>query len=98
MDLFFTLQCYGAAFCGNVNSVDSVYVQAAMENYRNPDRCADPLDLASPERITAASRPYPIIFSEAAAASNEANLGISCKMALPVFQPALSQRLGREIV
>lgn len=33
MDLFFDLQCYGAAFCVNVNSVGSVYVQDAMEMY-----------------------------------------------------------------
>lgn len=46
MDLFFDLQCYGTAFCGNVNSVSSVYVQIAMETCRNPDRCATAMALA----------------------------------------------------
>lgn len=45
MDLFFDLQCYGAAICGNVNSVGPVYLQTAMENPGNLNRCTAALAL-----------------------------------------------------
>jgi hypothetical protein len=97
MDLFFDLQCYGAAFCGNVNSVGSVHVQITMESLGNLNRCTAALALATSSGDAAAARPYPVIYPEAAFASNEANLGISSKVDLSVFVPALSFRLDFEI-
>lgn len=97
MDLFFDLQCYGAAFCGNVNSVGSVHVQTAMEGPGNPNRCTVAMALAPSSRAAAAARAYPVIYPEAAFASNEANLGTSSKMDLSVFVPVLSFCLDYEI-
>ncbi|MNN62903.1 hypothetical protein D3C81_1782380 [compost metagenome] len=97
MDLFFDLQCYGAAFCGNVNSVGTVHMQTTMENIGNLNRCTAALALAPSKRDAAAAWPYPVIYPEAVAASNEANLGTSSKVDLSVFVPALSFHLDYEI-
>lgn len=69
-----------------------------MESCRNYNRHAASLALAPPEGDAAALGPDPVIYPEAAAASNEANLGTSSKMDLSAFVPALSQCLDGEIV
>ena len=61
MDLFFNLQCYGAAFCVKVNSIGSVYVQVAMETCGDPDRYTSSLALAIYFRTAKATRSYSMV-------------------------------------
>lgn len=61
MDLFFNLQCYGAAFCVNVNSIGSVYVQIAMETCGGSDRYTSSLALASYYRTASVDRSYSMV-------------------------------------
>lgn len=63
MDLFFNLQCYGAAFCVKVNSIGSVYVQVAMETCGDSDRKTSPLALASSFRTAKTARSYSMVYS-----------------------------------
>lgn len=61
MDLFFNLQCYREAFCVNVNSIGSVYVQVAMETCGDLDRYTSSLALALYFRTAKAARSYSMV-------------------------------------